>query len=63
MSLFTSFLSCFVPKSSSRISSINGTNDSNSKVLSLEKPKIKSKSPRAPVIVSYFPAGSNLSRL
>ncbi|CAF2247266.1 hypothetical protein BRARA_H01646 [Brassica rapa] len=56
MSPLASFFGCFVPKSSAKISS---TNDSNSKVLSLEKPK----SPRAPVIVSYFPAGSNLSRL
>ncbi|CAF1710572.1 hypothetical protein Bca4012_007254 [Brassica carinata] len=60
MSPLASFFGCFVPKSRAKISS---TNDSNSKVLSLEKPKIKSKSPRAPVIVSYFPAGSNLSRL
>ncbi|WZZ46434.1 hypothetical protein YC2023_042693 [Brassica napus] len=52
MSLFTSFLSCFVPKSSSRISSING---SIPKGLSLEKPKSKSESLRAPIIVSYFP--------
>ncbi|KAH0894104.1 hypothetical protein Bca4012_007255 [Brassica carinata] len=62
MSLFTSFLSCFVPKSSSRISSING---SIPKGLSLEKPKSKSESLRAPIIVSYFPVpvASMLSRL
>ncbi|XP_024005601.1 uncharacterized protein LOC112082240 [Eutrema salsugineum] len=60
MSLLASFFDCFFPKSGSRISS---TDDSNSKVLSLEKPKSKSKSTRAPIIVSYFPVGSNLSRL
>ncbi|XP_023635387.1 uncharacterized protein LOC111829710 [Capsella rubella] len=57
-SLFASFFGCFVPKSGSRISS---TDASNLEDLSLKKPK--SKSPRAPIVVSYFPAGSNLSRL
>ncbi|KAF8095546.1 hypothetical protein N665_0330s0028 [Sinapis alba] len=61
MSLFTSFLSCFVPKSSSKISSID--DGSIPKGLSLEKPKSKSESLRAPIIVSYFPGGSILSRL
>ncbi|KAG2241041.1 uncharacterized protein BNAC01G03020D [Brassica napus] len=61
MSLLASFFGCFVPKSGSKISSSDGS--SNSKTLSLEKPKSKSKSPRAPMIVSYFPVGSNLSRL
>ncbi|CAF2146807.1 unnamed protein product [Brassica rapa] len=60
MSLLASFFGCFVPKSGSKISSSDG---SNSKVMSLEKPKSKSKSPRAPMIVSYFPVGSNLSHL
>ncbi|CAF2067668.1 unnamed protein product [Brassica napus] len=59
MSLLASFFGCFVPKSGSKISSSDGS--SNSKTLSLEKPKSKSKSPRAPMIVSYFPVGSNLS--
>ncbi|XP_018481259.1 uncharacterized protein LOC130511755 [Raphanus sativus] len=62
MSLFASFFGCFVPKSGSKISSIDGST-SNSKVMSLEKPKRKSDSSRAPIIVSYFPVGSNLSRL
>ncbi|CAL9228140.1 unnamed protein product [Arabidopsis halleri] len=57
-SLFASFFDCFAPKSDSQISS---TDETNLKVLSSKKPK--SKSPRAPIIVSYFPAGSNLSRL
>ncbi|KAG7540249.1 hypothetical protein ISN45_Aa07g004840 [Arabidopsis thaliana x Arabidopsis arenosa] len=57
-SLFASIFDCFAPKSDSQISS---TDESNLKVLSSKKPK--SKSPRAPIIVSYFPAGSNLSRL
>ncbi|KAF8101089.1 hypothetical protein N665_0210s0024 [Sinapis alba] len=62
MSLLASFFGCFVSKSGSKISSSDGSS-SNSKALSLEKPKGKSKSPRAPMIVSYFPVGSNLSRL
>ncbi|KAL0798500.1 hypothetical protein Bca101_053675 [Brassica carinata] len=60
MSLFASFLSCLVPKSSSKISSIDG---SILKGLSMEKPKSKSESIRAPIIVSYFPVVSRLSRL
>ncbi|VVB10166.1 unnamed protein product [Arabis nemorensis] len=60
MCLFASLLDCFAPKSGSRISS---TDESNLKALSLERPKSKSESPRAPIVVSYFPVGSNLSRL
>lgn len=60
MSLFAFFSGCFAPNSGSRISS---SNESNSKVLSLKKPKSKPESPRGPIIVSYFPVGSNLSRL
>ncbi|CAH8277034.1 unnamed protein product [Arabidopsis lyrata] len=60
MSLFTSFFACFVPKSKSRVN----TTDSNLEVLSLKKPKSKTDSPRTPtIVVSYFPVGSNLSRL
>ncbi|CAF2133208.1 hypothetical protein YC2023_032838 [Brassica napus] len=63
MSLFTSFFGCFVPKSGSRISSDDGST-SNSKVMSLEKAKRKADDTwRAPIIVTYFPVGSNLSRL
>ncbi|KAH0871700.1 hypothetical protein HID58_078722, partial [Brassica napus] len=63
MSLFASFFGCFIPKSSSRISSDDGST-SNSKVMSLEKPKRKADdTSRAPIIVTYFPVGSNLSRL
>ncbi|CAH8315034.1 unnamed protein product [Eruca vesicaria subsp. sativa] len=63
MSLFASFFGCFVSNSGSKINSIDGSNTSNSKVMSLEKPKRKSDTSRAPIIVSYFPVGSNLSRL
>ncbi|AEE83173.1 hypothetical protein AtNW77_Chr4g0286621 [Arabidopsis thaliana] len=60
MSLFTLFFACFVPKSGSRIN----TTDSNLEVLSLKKPKRKTESIRTPtIVVSYFPVGSNLSRL
>ncbi|CAN8229282.1 unnamed protein product [Cochlearia groenlandica] len=57
MSFFKYLFDCFTTKSDSQISSTEEI--SNSKVLSLKKPK----SPRAPIIVSYFPVGSNLSRL
>ncbi|CAN8302731.1 unnamed protein product [Cochlearia groenlandica] len=59
MSLFTLLLSCFVSRSGSRISST----ESNIEVLSPRKPKSKIKSTRTPIIVFYFPVGSNLSRL
>ncbi|AEE83172.1 hypothetical protein AT4G12731 [Arabidopsis thaliana] len=60
MSLFTPFLACFVQKSDSRVN----TTDANLKILPFKKPKSKTKSPRAPtIVVSYFPIGSNLSRL
>ncbi|KAG2244777.1 hypothetical protein Bca52824_093389 [Brassica carinata] len=61
MSLLASLFGCFDSKSGSKISSADGS--SNPKALSSEKSKSKSKSPRAPMIVSYFPVGSNLSRL
>ncbi|KAL0686817.1 hypothetical protein Bca4012_086494 [Brassica carinata] len=61
MSLLASFFGCFVPKSGSKISSSDGS--SNSKTLSLEKPKSKSKSPRAPMIVSYFPVDGFVAAL
>ncbi|KAF8101088.1 hypothetical protein N665_0210s0023 [Sinapis alba] len=61
MSLLEFFFGCFISKSDSKRTSTDG---SNSKVLSLDKPKCKSKSPRAPIIVPHFPVGSiNLSCL
>ncbi|KAG7547944.1 hypothetical protein ISN44_As12g031490 [Arabidopsis suecica] len=60
MSLFTSFFACFVPRSSVRVN----TTDTNLEVLSLKKPKSKTESSRTPtIVVSYFPVGSNLSRM
>ncbi|CAL9224934.1 unnamed protein product [Arabidopsis halleri] len=60
MSFFTPFFACFVPKSNSRVN----TTDNSLKILSLKKPKNKTESPKAPtIVVSYFPVGSNLSRL
>ncbi|XP_006284838.2 uncharacterized protein LOC111829732 [Capsella rubella] len=61
MSLFTLFLVCFGQKNEPRI---NNTTDTNLEVLSLKKPKSKTESPTTPtIVVSYFPVGSNLSRL
>ncbi|KAF8101525.1 hypothetical protein N665_0204s0022 [Sinapis alba] len=63
MSLFASFFGCFLPKSGSRVNSIDGSSSNSKVMMSLEKPKRKADTSRAPVIVSYFPVGSNLSRL
>ncbi|XP_038721179.1 uncharacterized protein LOC120013446 [Tripterygium wilfordii] len=59
MTLFSFICSCFVPKSSSQVI----TDDADVKTTSLKKPKGKSKSQRAPIVVSYFPVGSQPSRL
>ncbi|XP_019089464.1 PREDICTED: uncharacterized protein LOC109128122 [Camelina sativa] len=59
-SLCTLFFTCFGRKSDLRID----TTDTNLEVMSLKKPKRKTESPRTPtIVVSYFPVGSNLSRL
>ncbi|GMY22258.1 protein QUIRKY-like [Fagus crenata] len=57
MALFSAFFKCFVPSSLSQVS------DDVIKADSSEKPKNKSKSSGAPIVVSYFPVNSNLSRL
>ncbi|KAL0006569.1 hypothetical protein SO802_008071 [Lithocarpus litseifolius] len=60
MALFSAFFNCFVPSSLSRVS-----NDA-MKAEPLEKPKNKTKSKsssEAPIVVSYFPVNSYLSRL
>ncbi|CAL9224935.1 unnamed protein product [Arabidopsis halleri] len=60
MSLFTPFFDCFIPRSGVRVN----TTDTNLEVLSLKKPKSTTESPRTPtIVVSYFPVGSNLSRM
>ncbi|XP_019086519.1 PREDICTED: uncharacterized protein LOC109126967 [Camelina sativa] len=60
MSLSKLFFACFGRKSDSRID----TTDINLEVMSLKKPKRKTESPRTPtIVVSFFPVGSNLSRL
>ncbi|KAK4591608.1 hypothetical protein RGQ29_016151 [Quercus rubra] len=59
MALFSAFFKCFVPSSLSQVS------DGAMKAESSEKSKSKSKSKPsgAPIVVSYFPVNSNLSRL
>ncbi|KAL6328492.1 hypothetical protein AAG906_038686 [Vitis piasezkii] len=62
--VFSGILSCFLLSSSS--SSPRASDDAG--VLSPKKPstvkdKSKSKSSGAPIVVSYFPVNSNLSRL
>ncbi|CAK7331843.1 unnamed protein product [Dovyalis caffra] len=52
---FSAIFSCFVPPSSSRV-----TDEAPNKA---EQPKSKSKSSGAPIVVSYFPMNSYLSRL
>ncbi|OAY40087.1 hypothetical protein MANES_10G148600v8 [Manihot esculenta] len=59
--------SCFVPPSSSSSSSRvadDAVQASSMKAANAEnKPKSKSKSSRAPIVVSYFPVNSYMSRL
>ncbi|KAL4601441.1 hypothetical protein ACB092_11G274000 [Castanea dentata] len=59
MALFSAFFKCFVPSSLSQVS------DDAMKAESSEKSKSKSKSKPsgAPIVVSYFPVNSMLSRL
>ena len=57
---------CFLPSKSSKVSHEEEQHHSNSK-LKQQKPKSDSststQSPKAPIISSYFPVSSNLSRL
>lgn len=58
MGMFSVILNCFVPSSyTSKVS------DDVVKVNSSDKPKSKSKSSGAPLVVPYFPVNSILSRL
>ncbi|XP_012846315.1 PREDICTED: uncharacterized protein LOC105966295 [Erythranthe guttata] len=58
MSLFTSFFSCFNSTHSS--TRISDTSEPNLNSSSMKK---KTKTPRAPIPVSYFPINSQMSRL
>jgi len=55
MGHFSAIFSCFVPSASSRV-----IDEAHKKA---EIPKSKSKSSGAPIVVSYFPMNSYLSRL
>ncbi|GMY22223.1 hypothetical protein FCV25MIE_17464 [Fagus crenata] len=57
MALFSALFTCFVPSALSRVS------DDAMKADSSEKAKNKSKSSGAPIVVSYFPVNSYLSRM
>ncbi|KAL8028881.1 hypothetical protein ABFX02_14G190900 [Erythranthe guttata] len=58
MSLFTSFFRCFnSTHSSTRVSDTSAPNSNSSSM------KKKTKTPRAPIPVSYFPINSQISRL
>ncbi|GMY22224.1 hypothetical protein FCV25MIE_17500 [Fagus crenata] len=59
MALFSALFTCFVPSESSRVSDDAMKADSSEKA----KNKSKSKSSGAPIVVSYFPVNSYLSRL
>ncbi|KAF9665420.1 hypothetical protein SADUNF_Sadunf16G0120800 [Salix dunnii] len=59
MGHFTAIFSCFVPSASSRVTN-EVTDEAHDNA---EKPKSKSKSSGAPILVSYFPTNSYLSRL
>ncbi|KAI5603172.1 hypothetical protein BDE02_01G202100 [Populus trichocarpa] len=56
MGRFSAIFSFFVSSSSSRVTDEAARNKT-------EKPKSKSKSSGAPIVVSYFPVNSSLSRL
>ncbi|KAJ6964104.1 hypothetical protein NC652_002404 [Populus alba x Populus x berolinensis] len=55
MGHFSAIFSCFVPSASSRV-----RDEAHNKA---EIPKSKSKSSGAPIVASYFPVNSYLSRL
>ncbi|GKV30285.1 hypothetical protein SLEP1_g39112 [Rubroshorea leprosula] len=62
MSFFSAIFSCFAP--SSRVSSDDVAGGDYKKAKGQSKHiSRKSKSRGAPIVVSYFPLGSNLSRL
>ncbi|POO00096.1 hypothetical protein TorRG33x02_042230 [Trema orientale] len=65
MALSSSFFNCFRPSSSSRVS--DHIESSKKKVASSmeksSKSSSESKSSKAPVVLSYFPVNSYLSRL
>ncbi|ESW21064.1 hypothetical protein PHAVU_005G038500 [Phaseolus vulgaris] len=63
MSFFSSFFNCFVPSSSSSMRVSDVEDGCESKAPSSEKQKKKSKSKGAPIVMSYFPMNSSLSRL
>ncbi|KAK7334794.1 hypothetical protein VNO80_26559 [Phaseolus coccineus] len=65
MSFFSSFFNSFVPSSSSSSSSMRVSDveaGRESKAPSSEKQKKKSKSKGAPIVMTYFPMNSSLSR-
>ncbi|KAL4601449.1 hypothetical protein ACB092_11G274200 [Castanea dentata] len=59
MALFSAFFKCFVPSLLSHVSDDAMKSDSSEK----SKSKSKSKPSGAPIVVSYFPVNSMLSRL
>ncbi|KAE9584900.1 hypothetical protein Lalb_Chr25g0283311 [Lupinus albus] len=63
MALISVFLNCFAPSKSSSSQVSDHAEGSQLKSLSSEKPKSKTKSKGAPIVVSYFPINSHLSRL
>ncbi|CAL5201783.1 unnamed protein product [Lathyrus oleraceus] len=63
MALITYFFNCFGLSSSLSSQVSNYEQSSQPKTSSSEKPKRNEKSKRAPIVVSYFPVNSNLSRL
>ncbi|BAT93026.1 hypothetical protein VIGAN_07191100, partial [Vigna angularis var. angularis] len=64
MSFFSSFFNCCVSSSSSSSRKVSDVEDGcESKAPSSEKQKKKPKSKGAPVVMSYFPINSSLSRL
>ncbi|CAL5201780.1 unnamed protein product [Lathyrus oleraceus] len=65
MALISSFFNCFGPSSnsSSQVFYYDDKSYQLKSSYSLEKLKSKEKSKGAPIVVSYFPVNSNLSRL
>ncbi|OIW11784.1 hypothetical protein TanjilG_14324 [Lupinus angustifolius] len=63
MALVSVFLNCFAPSTSSSAQVSDHAEGSQLKSISSEKPKSKSESKGAPIVVSYFPINSYPSRL
>ncbi|KAL7204305.1 hypothetical protein ACSBR2_017388 [Camellia fascicularis] len=62
MVVFSAIFSCFFPSSPARVSDDAGSQQV--KAASMEKNKRNTKSSKgAPIVVSYFPVNSQLSRL